>query len=253
MYWVRIATGYGLDDPFSNTSSTRIFLFSTASRPTLRPTQLHFLWVLVVLLSGVKRQGLEANHSPASSAEAKKDGVILVLLHTLSWYKHRDKFTFFNVRHIFIAYSKMETDYISVMLFITTDNAGDCAPEILVQCCYTLLEVRADVKLLQNDFPGGRQVRVYIKDSTLIKCVMQFKHIYSTQFRLIVNVNKLCDFTLYWLASACCWKLNNLVRAPTEYWPRILRQKILLNVMTHLEFPNKISERQRGRMENLKF
>jgi hypothetical protein len=47
------------------------FLFVTASRPALGPTQPPSLWVPGFLSSRVKRPGREADHWPPSSAEAK--------------------------------------------------------------------------------------------------------------------------------------------------------------------------------------
>jgi hypothetical protein len=47
----------------------RIFLFSTASRSTLAPTQPPIQWVPEALSLGVKRPGREVDHSPPSSAE----------------------------------------------------------------------------------------------------------------------------------------------------------------------------------------
>jgi hypothetical protein len=44
-----------------------IFLFATASKPALEPTQ----WVAEALSPGVKRPGREADHSPPTSAEVK--------------------------------------------------------------------------------------------------------------------------------------------------------------------------------------
>jgi hypothetical protein len=71
---VGIATGYGLDDRGWSSSPSRgkNFLFSTASRPDLGPTQPPIQWVLGALSLGVKRQGHEADHSPPTSAKVKK-------------------------------------------------------------------------------------------------------------------------------------------------------------------------------------
>jgi hypothetical protein len=52
-------------------SGTTDFSFSTTSRPTLGPTQRLIHWV-----PGVKRQGLEADHSPPSVAEVENVGAI---------------------------------------------------------------------------------------------------------------------------------------------------------------------------------
>jgi hypothetical protein len=49
----------------------RIFLFTTASRPALEPTQPPIQWVPVALSLGVKRPVGEADHSLLSSAEVK--------------------------------------------------------------------------------------------------------------------------------------------------------------------------------------
>jgi hypothetical protein len=47
------------------------FLFITASRPYLGPSQPPIQWVLGSLSMGMKRSELEAHHSPPSSAEVK--------------------------------------------------------------------------------------------------------------------------------------------------------------------------------------
>jgi hypothetical protein len=70
---VGVATGYGLDGVlgFDSRRGLGIFLFSTASRPALGPTQPPIRWVLRALSPGVKQPGCEADHSPPSSAEVK--------------------------------------------------------------------------------------------------------------------------------------------------------------------------------------
>jgi hypothetical protein len=47
------------------------FLFATASRPDLEPTQPPFRWVMDVLTPEVQRPGREADHSPSISAQVK--------------------------------------------------------------------------------------------------------------------------------------------------------------------------------------
>jgi len=49
-----------------------IFLFTTAFRPALGPTQTPIQRVPGALSLGVKRPGSEADHSPASSARVKE-------------------------------------------------------------------------------------------------------------------------------------------------------------------------------------
>jgi hypothetical protein len=49
----------------------RIFLFATAFRPALGPTQPPIQWVQGALSPGLKRPGREDDHSPPQSAEVK--------------------------------------------------------------------------------------------------------------------------------------------------------------------------------------
>jgi hypothetical protein len=71
---VGIATGYWLDDRGVGVRvpvGSRIF--STSSRPALGSTQPPVQWVPGALSPGIKQQGREADHSPPTSAEVKKD------------------------------------------------------------------------------------------------------------------------------------------------------------------------------------
>jgi hypothetical protein len=69
---VGIALGYGLDDRwFESWHGLGIFLFPTAFRPALRPTQSPIQWVSGALSLGVKQPGREADHSPPSSPAVK--------------------------------------------------------------------------------------------------------------------------------------------------------------------------------------
>jgi hypothetical protein len=68
---VVIELGNGLDDRGSRVRlpvGAGIFLFTTASRTALGPTQPTIQWVPGALTLGVKRPGSEADHSPSSSA-----------------------------------------------------------------------------------------------------------------------------------------------------------------------------------------
>jgi hypothetical protein len=90
MVWSRnssvvIATRYGLDGPDLIPSKGKIFLFSTAYRPILGPTQPPIQWVRGALSHGVNRQGREADQLPPSSAEVKNDGAISPLSPMSSW------------------------------------------------------------------------------------------------------------------------------------------------------------------------
>jgi hypothetical protein len=56
----------------SSPGRVKNFLFSTSSRPTLGSTQPPIQWVPGALSLEVKQSGLEAEHSPPTSAEVKK-------------------------------------------------------------------------------------------------------------------------------------------------------------------------------------
>jgi hypothetical protein len=83
-------------------SGLGIFLFTTASRTALGPTQPPIQWVPGALSLGVKRPGHEADHSPPSSAEVKDEwsctSTLLYVFMAWCLIKHRDNFTliFFN-------------------------------------------------------------------------------------------------------------------------------------------------------------
>jgi hypothetical protein len=84
---------------FDSRRGLGVFLFTTASRTALGPTQPAIQWVPDSLSLVVKRPGREANHSPPSSPEIKE--WVELYLHssnTPSWrgaqLKHRDNFTF---------------------------------------------------------------------------------------------------------------------------------------------------------------
>jgi hypothetical protein len=75
-----------------------IFLFTTASRTVLGPTQPPIQWVPESLSLGVKRPGREADYSPPSSAEVKYPWSYTFTppYVFMAWclVKHRDNFTF---------------------------------------------------------------------------------------------------------------------------------------------------------------
>jgi hypothetical protein len=75
----------GLDGPCSFTG-VQDFLLSTASRPTLGPTQPPVQWVPAARSPEIKRQGREADHSPATTAEVKKVRAIPPLPRMSSWH-----------------------------------------------------------------------------------------------------------------------------------------------------------------------
>jgi hypothetical protein len=57
-------------------AGSRDFLFSTASRPALRPTQLPIKWAPGPFSLGVKRPGREADHLPPFKVYIKNGGAI---------------------------------------------------------------------------------------------------------------------------------------------------------------------------------
>jgi hypothetical protein len=72
---VGIELGYGLDVRGSRVrfaAGARNFLFTTASRTDLGPTQPPIQWVLGAPSLGVKRPGREADHSYPSSADVRE-------------------------------------------------------------------------------------------------------------------------------------------------------------------------------------
>jgi hypothetical protein len=72
---VVIALGYGLHDRNSRVrfpAGLGTFIFTTASRTTLGPTQLPIQGVPGALSLGIKRPGYEADHSLPSSVEVKE-------------------------------------------------------------------------------------------------------------------------------------------------------------------------------------
>jgi hypothetical protein len=84
---VCIALGYGLDDRgFESRQGLGIFLFTTASRTALGPTQPPIQWVPGAVSLGVKQPVREGDHSLPSSDEVKE--CVELYLHspnTSSW------------------------------------------------------------------------------------------------------------------------------------------------------------------------
>jgi hypothetical protein len=113
---------------FDSQEGLGIFLFITASRPAMEPTQSPIQWVPWALSLGVKRPGREADHSPPSSAEVKE--CVELYLHsrnTPSWcgahLKHRDNFTFtFNVMLIVKWFAATAVEKFRVIATFNTAN-----------------------------------------------------------------------------------------------------------------------------------
>jgi hypothetical protein len=62
-----------VDDQVSILGRSWDSLFTTASRPALRPTQPPIRWVPAIRSPSIKRPRREADHSPSSSAEVKNE------------------------------------------------------------------------------------------------------------------------------------------------------------------------------------
>jgi hypothetical protein len=76
-----------------------VFLYSTASRSALRPSQPPIQWVPGTLSLGIERLGREGDHSPSFSVEVNNGGAISSITHMSSrcgaqFIKYRDNFTF---------------------------------------------------------------------------------------------------------------------------------------------------------------
>jgi hypothetical protein len=72
--------------PGFNSWQGKIFLFLTASRSALGPTQPPIQLVPGAISPGVKQPGRKADHSPPSSAEVNNGGDIPPLPHMSSWH-----------------------------------------------------------------------------------------------------------------------------------------------------------------------
>jgi len=57
---------------FDSQQGLEIFLFTTVSRPTMRPTQTPIQWIMGALFLGVQWPGHETDHSLPPMAEVKK-------------------------------------------------------------------------------------------------------------------------------------------------------------------------------------
>jgi hypothetical protein len=83
---------------FDSRRGPGIFLFTTAPRTALGPTQPPIQWVPGTISLGVKRPGREADHSPLSSAEVKNASSCTstpqYVLVAWCLVKHRDNFIF---------------------------------------------------------------------------------------------------------------------------------------------------------------
>jgi hypothetical protein len=70
--WYSAGLRAGYDWGFESRRGLGIFLFTTASRPALGPTQPAIQWVPAALSLTVKQPGREANYTPSWSAEVKE-------------------------------------------------------------------------------------------------------------------------------------------------------------------------------------
>jgi hypothetical protein len=97
LYYYLGAMGYGLDDRrFESRQGLGIFLFTTASRPALRPTQPPIQCTSGALSLRLKRLRHEADQSPPHRTRMRGAIPSLPLYVFMAWclVKHRDNFTF---------------------------------------------------------------------------------------------------------------------------------------------------------------
>jgi hypothetical protein len=83
---------------FDSRQKLGTFLFATASREDLQPTQPPIQWILVAIFLRVKRPGREADLSPSNIVEVKNAWSFnSTPSYCMAWFlvKNRDKFTFF--------------------------------------------------------------------------------------------------------------------------------------------------------------
>jgi hypothetical protein len=80
-----IATGYGRDKKGQSSSPAGVknVLFSTSSRSDPGLTRPPFQWIPGAFTPGVKRPAHEADHSPPTSAEVKKNVDLHIHFHIL--------------------------------------------------------------------------------------------------------------------------------------------------------------------------
>jgi hypothetical protein len=82
---VGVATSYGLNGRGSIPVRIKVLLFPITSRSALVRTQPPMQWVPGAVSLGLKRPGLEADHSPPCNAEDENGGAIPSLSHTFSF------------------------------------------------------------------------------------------------------------------------------------------------------------------------
>jgi hypothetical protein len=82
-----IATGYDLDGHGSNPGRGKIFIFNTASRQALGPTQPSIQWVVGAVSPGIKWLGCEADHSQLMLRSIIR-GSLRPFYLTIQWYNN---------------------------------------------------------------------------------------------------------------------------------------------------------------------
>jgi hypothetical protein len=102
---------------FNSRQVLRIFLFATASRPALGPTQPSIQWVAGDISPGVKRPGREADHSSLSSAKVKNAWSYTSTspYAFMAWclVKHRDNVRYVTLRYVTLRYITLH--YITIV------------------------------------------------------------------------------------------------------------------------------------------
>jgi hypothetical protein len=123
-----VSLGYGLDGRgFESQQGQGIFLFTTASRTALGPTQLPIQWVPRALSLGVKRPEREADHSPPPSADVKNACYTSTPQHAfMAWYSvkaHGQLYFYFYILHyVALLRSHLRSQYGAILAFLITGN-----------------------------------------------------------------------------------------------------------------------------------
>jgi hypothetical protein len=124
---IGIALGYGLNDRrFESREGLGIFLFTTASRPALSPTQPPIQWVAGALSLGVKRPVGEADHPPKLMRGAIPP---LPQYAFMAWCSVKAQHNFICTFFFYPAWKIEEYKHLNLadmQLFLTIDSNGPC-------------------------------------------------------------------------------------------------------------------------------
>jgi hypothetical protein len=128
-----------------------IFLFTTASRMALKPTQPPIQWIPGALSLGIKRPGRETGHSPPFSAEVKNAWsytfIPIYVFMALCLVKHRDKFTFYlcSLDVTFIYLLPLELKIVKFYSLHSDFKSSKYLKHLQILCSYSISMTYRDV------------------------------------------------------------------------------------------------------------